>query len=67
MKTTVHYDTDSYTVSYIYDLRDESGAPIPAGEGVSAEAIGEKFTTLEVYRQDYIDLDFDNAVTIDLK
>lgn len=67
LKTTVHYDTDSYTVSYIYDLRDENGAPIPAGEEVSAEAIAEKFTTLEVYRQDYIWLDYDNAVTVDLK
>lgn len=67
LKTTVHYDTDSYTASYIYYLQDESGAPIPAGEEVSAAAIAENFTTLEGYRQDYIDLDFDNAVTIDLK
>ena len=67
MRTAVDHDTNTYTVSYIYDALDENGDPIPAGEEVSAAALDEKFTVLEVVKQDYIDLDFDNAVTIDLE
>lgn len=65
--TDVHYDTNSYTARYVYDKLDDNGHHIPADESVSAESLKENFTTLGMVNQNYIELDFDNAVTVDLK
>lgn len=65
--TDVHYDTNSYTARFVYDKLDENGKPVPADESVSAENLKKSFTTLGMVDQSYIELDFDNAVTVDLK
>lgn len=65
--TDVHHDTNSYTARYVYEKYDEAGKPVPPDESVSAESIAKTFTTLGVWEQSYVVLDFDNAVTVDLK
>lgn len=65
--TNVHYDTNSYTALYKYEAWDKSGKPIPADESVSAENLRKNFTTLGVIKDDYIELDYDKSVTVNLK
>ncbi|MBP3360876.1 MAG: DUF4179 domain-containing protein [Clostridia bacterium] len=65
--TDVHYDTNSYTARYVYDKIDKNGNRVPPDESVSAESLKKSFTTLGVYNQSYIELDFDNTVTVNLK
>ena len=67
LDTEVHHDTNSYTDVYTYDARDENGRPIPVDDSVSAEAIKANFTTLRFERINGVTLDWDNAVTVDLK
>lgn len=66
--TRVHYDTNSYTATFIaindqqpYSPSFETDTSIPADE------IRSKFTTLGIFSSDYIQLDYSNAITIDLK
>ncbi|MCH5212985.1 MAG: DUF4179 domain-containing protein [Oscillospiraceae bacterium] len=63
----VHYETNSYTARYVYDAWDENGNRIPADESVSADTLRTNFTTLGVSDTDYVKLDFDNAIIVDLK
>ena len=65
--TDVHHDTNSYTARYVYEKYDEAGNPVPPDESVSAESIAKTFTTLGVWEQSYVVLDFDNAVTVNLE
>ena len=65
--TDVHYNTSSYTARYVYGKYDENGKPIPMDDSVSAQALREKFTTLGVFEQMYFELDYDNAVTVNLE
>lgn len=65
--TDVRHDTNSYTARYVYENYSSDGRPIPPGEDIKAEALKAKFTTLGIYEQMYIELDFDNAVTADLR
>lgn len=67
LTTKVNYDDNSYTAVYRYDARDENGSPIPADESVSAEAIKANFTTIGFFCVNNITLDWDKAVTVDLK
>lgn len=63
----VHYDTNSYTARYVYDNYDENGNPIPMGDDVKADALRQRITTLGEFANPFYTLDFDNAVTVDLK
>lgn len=67
LNTEVNHSDNSYTAVYSYDARDENGNPIPADETVSAEAIKANFTTLRFAGFDNYVLDWDKAVTVDLK
>ncbi len=62
--TDVHYETNSYTARYVYDAYDENGEKIPADDSVSAEKLKENLTTLGIFENSYIALDYDNAVTV---
>ena len=64
--TDVHYETNSYTARYVYDAYDENGEKIPADESVSAEKLKENLTTLGIFENSYIALDYDNAVTVEI-
>ncbi len=65
--TDVHYDTNSYTARYVYDAFDNEGNPIPMGDDVKADALKQKITTLGAFANPYYTLDFDSAITVDLK
>ncbi len=63
-----HYDTNSYTASYYYDDYDENGKkPLPSDGSLSKETLEKRFTSLEVRADNDYTLDYDNAVTVDLK
>lgn len=65
--TDVHYDTNSYTARYVYDALDDKGNPIPMPEDLKAENLKNKLAKIGVIEQMYIELDYDNAVAVDLK
>ena len=67
LNTKVNYANNSYTAVYEYDAYDDNGKKIPAGDDVKAENLIRNFTTLGVFSQNYIELDFDNAIIIDLE
>lgn len=66
--TIVHHDTNSYTARYEYcGEYDENGNKVPFDEStVSKENLEKAFTHLEVGYYDF-ELDYDNAIDIDLK
>lgn len=66
LHTEVHHDTNSYTASYRYEGYDDNGNEIPIIESVSAENLINSFTVLGLIKQDYIELDFDNGIIVDL-
>lgn len=59
-----HHDTNSYTAEYRFDYN-KKGEPIKAEERIPAQKLREQFTTLGVYKN-HLQLDYDNAVTVDL-
>ncbi|MDD6484622.1 MAG: DUF4179 domain-containing protein [Clostridiales bacterium] len=63
----VHYETNSYTARYEYEKYADDGRPIPPDESVSEQALKAEIAKIGVYEQSYIALDYDNAVTVDLK
>lgn len=65
--TDVHYDTNSYTARYVYDACDDKGNPIPMGEECKAENLKSAVKSLGVVEQMYIELDYDNALEVNLK
>lgn len=65
--TDVHYDTNSYTARYVYDALDETGKPIPMDDSLKAENLKNRITKLGVIEQMYVELDYGNALTVDLK
>lgn len=65
--TDVHYDTNSYTARFVYDALDGEGKPIPMGDDVKADALKQKITALGTFANTFYTLDFDSAVTVDLK
>lgn len=66
LHTEVHNETNSYTASYRYEDYDDNGNEISTTERVSAENLINNFTVLGVIKNDYIELDFDNGVIVDL-
>ena len=52
---------------FILAAYDKDGNRIPADESVSAESLRANFTTLGVCDNNDVELDFDNAVVVDLK
>lgn len=65
--TDVHHETNSYTARYVYDAVDEKGNPIPMDDSLKAENLKNNITTLGVFEQMYVDLDYDNALEVSLK
>lgn len=65
--TDVHYDTNSYTARYVYDACEDDGTPIPMDDSVKADALRNTIVSIGVVEQMYIELDFGNALMIDLK
>lgn len=65
--TDVHYDTNSYTAKYVYDAMDNEGKPIPMDDKYKAENLKKTITTLGVYEQMYVELDYNNALDVNLK
>lgn len=65
--TDVHHETNSYTARYVYQKYSDDGKPLPMDAEGKAENLRNKFTHLGVWEQMYVELDFDNAVTVDLK
>lgn len=65
--TDTHYETNSYTARYVYEEYTDDGRLIPFEEGPKADELKKKFTTLGCWPQEYIELDFSKAVTVDLE
>lgn len=65
--TDVNYETNSYTARYVFEAYDDSGNLLPLPESSKAEALKQQFTKLGVIKTDYYTLDFDSAVTVNLK
>lgn len=65
--TDVHYETKSYTARYVYEKYDENNNLIPAGESVKAEVLKNNLVNLGIHKKSWFKLDFDNAITVDLK
>lgn len=65
--TDVNHETNSYTARYVYEEYTDDGELVPFENGPKAEDIKRTFTTLGYFDQMYIKLDFDKAVTVDLK
>lgn len=65
--TRVHHDTNSYTAQYKYGAYDENGNKIPIDDTVSKENLEKHFTTLGLYKNQGIVLDYDNSITVNLK
>lgn len=63
----VNYETNSYTARYVYDACDDQGNPIPMGEELKAENLKKTIVKLGEIDQMYVELDYDNALTVDLK
>lgn len=57
--THVHHDTNSYTAEYVYDYDKQTPEDI-------TQLLKEKITSLGLYK-DNVQLDYDNAVTVDLE
>ena len=64
--TDVHYETNSYTARYVYAPLDENGNVLPPDESVSADKLEASLTTLGVVENKGVELDFDNAVILDV-
>lgn len=65
--TRVHYDTNSYTASFIALSNKTYSPSFETDTSIPADEIKSKFTTLGIFSTDYIELDYSNAITIDLK
>ena len=63
----VNHKDNSYTAKYQYYYYDENDNDILAKEEASAEVLRERFTNIALRSENYIKLDFENAVTVDLK
>lgn len=66
--TLTHQETNSYTALYKYEAYDENGkiqTVIP--DEICKENLEKSFTTLGIYSNEYIDLDYSRAVTVNLK
>ena len=67
LSTDIHYDTNSYTAKYVYEAYDDSGRPLPMPESENTLELKKRFTKLGIIQiRDFI-LDFDNAVSAELK
>lgn len=68
LTTIVHHDTSSYTARYAYcGEYDENGKKIPFDMStISKEKLEQSFTHLEIGYYDF-ELDYDNAIDINLK
>lgn len=63
----VNHKDNSYTAKYQYYYYDENDNDILAKEEASAEVLRERFTNIALRSENYIKLDFENTVTVDLK
>ena len=68
LTTTVHHDTNSYTAKYAYDGEyDQNGNKVPFDMStISKENLEKTFTHLGIGYYDF-ELDYDNAIDINLK
>ena len=65
--TDVHYKTNSYTARYVYENYDNDGKFIPPGDEVNAEKLKNNLASLGMMKDSGEYLDFDNAITVDLR
>lgn len=65
--TDVHQKNGTYTARYVYDPLDDEGNHLPTDDSVSAENLRKKFKVLGTFDTDYIHLNFDKAVVVDLQ
>lgn len=63
----VHNRTNSYTATYQYYYYDEHDNEIPASKECNEEVLKKACTQLSLHKQDYLLLDYDNAITVDIK
>lgn len=66
LSTAVHYDTNSYTAVYQSEIYDEASGRFIHDHSISAEELTEKLKKISIHKQDFITLDYDNAVTFEL-
>ena len=65
--TDVHYKINSYTARYVYENYDNNGKLIPPGDEVNAEELKNNLASLGIMKDSGEYLDFDNAITVDLR
>lgn len=63
----VNHKDNSYTAKYQYYYYDENDNDILAKEEANAEVLRERFMSIALRSENYIKLDFKNAITVDLK
>ena len=61
------HSANSYTARYVFEAYDDNGNLLPIPESSKADALKQQFTKLGVVKTDYYTLDFDSAVTVNLK
>ena len=63
----VHNRTNSYTATYQYYYYDKHDNEIPASKECNGEVLKKACAQLSLHKQDYLLLDYDNAITIDIQ
>lgn len=63
----VDHKNNSYTAKYQYYYYDENDRMVPASKEVNTAFLTQKFTTLSLSSEAFVQLDFDNAITVDVK
>lgn len=63
----VDHKNNSYTAKYQYYYDDENNRMIPASKEADAAFLTQKFTTLSLSSEAFVQLDYDNAITIDIQ
>lgn len=62
----IDHKNSSYTAKYQYYCYDENDRMIPADEA-NSDFLTQKFTTLSLSSEAFVQLDYDNAITVDIK
>lgn len=63
----VNHANNSYTATYQYYYDDENGKEVSASKECNAEVLKKGCTQLSLHKQDFLQLDYDNAITVDIK
>lgn len=64
--TIVNHSDNSYTAKYTYYYYDDNDTAVKATE-VSEEILRNQFTSISMQDEHYLSLDYENAITVDLK